>query len=72
MEFENLGIAAVIALSVTSLTLLVIRDWRWSILLLTVQYLAVFLLVAVNWPFQMAVVKLVAGWLACVHKPIPI
>ena len=46
------------------MALLVFTEWRLSILLLSIQYIAVFILVALNWPIQMAIVKLVAGWMA--------
>jgi hypothetical protein len=37
---------------------------RWMIGLLAVQYVGVFLLVSFSWPLEIAVVKLVAGWMA--------
>jgi hypothetical protein len=48
----------------TSAGLLLTRDWRWSINLLAVQYLAMFLLVLQHWPLGMASVKVVAGWMS--------
>jgi hypothetical protein len=44
----------------TSVGLLFARDWRWSISLLAVQYLAMFVLVLQHWPLGMASVKVVA------------
>ena len=64
MLTEPLSIIALIAIAVISLSLLITTDWRISILLLSLQYVAVFLLVLISWPLQMAVVKLVAGWMA--------
>lgn len=45
--------------------LLFSRDWRWSLGLLAVQYLAVFWMVQAHWPLSMAATKLVTGWMAC-------
>jgi hypothetical protein len=55
---------AVLILLVTSVGLLIVRDWRWSLILLAVQYLGVFLLTLQHWPLGMSSVKLVAGWMA--------
>jgi hypothetical protein len=43
--------------------LLISRDWRQNIILLAIQYIGVFLLVAQSWPIEMAIVKMVAGWM---------
>ena len=64
MTFDAFALLAVILLSITSMALLVINEWRLSILLLSLQYVAVFILTAINWPLQMAIVKPVAGWMA--------
>ena len=50
--------------TLTALTLLISRDWRWSIASLAVQYIAVFVLVSTAWPLEMAIAKMVAGWMA--------
>jgi hypothetical protein len=50
---------------VTSIGLLLQRDWRWGIGLLATQYLSIFWLVQTHWPVSMATVKLVTGWMAC-------
>lgn len=55
---------AVVLLLVTSTGLLLVRDWRWSIILLAVQYFGVFVLTLQHWPLGMASVKLVAGWMS--------
>lgn len=49
---------------ITSVGLLIARDWRWSMSLLAVQYVAMFVLVLQHWPLGMASVKVVAGWMA--------
>jgi hypothetical protein len=54
----------VILILITSTGLLVVRDWRWSIILLAVQYLGMFVLTLQHWPLGMASVKLVAGWMS--------
>lgn len=55
---------AVVIILITCTGLLIIRDWRWSIILLAVQYLCMFVLTLQHWPFGMASVKLVAGWMS--------
>jgi hypothetical protein len=57
------SIAAAVIL-VTATGLLLTRDWRWSIILLAVQYLAMFVLTLQHWPLGMASVKVVAGWMS--------
>ena len=51
-------------LLVTSVGLLLSRDWRWSLGFLAAQYLGMFWLVTLRWPFGLASVKLVTGWMA--------
>ena len=55
---------AIIGVCLTSMFILVTRDWRYSIGVLAVQYIGVFILVNASWPIEMAVVKMVAGWMA--------
>jgi hypothetical protein len=55
---------AVVVVLVTATGLLLTRDWRWSIILLAVQYLAMFVLTLQHWPLGMASVKVVAGWMS--------
>lgn len=55
---------AVILLVITSTGLLLVRDWRWSIILLAMQYLGMFVLTLQHWPIGMAAVKVVAGWMS--------
>lgn len=64
MIFERLSFLAVIIIAISSLFLLLSQNWRWSIVALAVQYIAVFWLVGLVWPFGLATVKLVAGWMA--------
>jgi hypothetical protein len=62
--FYILATPAVVCVFLTSTTLLISRRWRWSLATLALQYLAVFVLIAINAPFVMALAKLVAGWIA--------
>jgi hypothetical protein len=55
---------AVVVIVMTSAGLLFVRDWRWSIILLAVQYLGMFVLTLQHWPNGMASVKVVAGWMS--------
>lgn len=61
---EQLSVLAVAVLLITTLFLLLSQNWRWSIIALSIQYVAVFALVLSVWPFGLAAVKLVAGWMA--------
>jgi len=53
-----------LGLAATSAGLLLSRDWRWSLGLLAVQYLAAFWLILAYWPLTMSAAKLVTGWMA--------
>ncbi len=64
MNFSSLAVPTVILLTVTTLSLLLSRDWRWSILALAVQYAGVFILVSMSWSIEMSVTKVVAGWMS--------
>lgn len=57
--------AAVGVIVLTSVGMLIARDWRVSVSLLAVQYLAMFILLLSNLPLGMASVKVVAGWMSC-------
>lgn len=61
---EIINIGALILAGLTSLTILVNKDWRLCILALAVQYIGVFVLVDASWPMEMAVAKMVAGWMS--------
>jgi hypothetical protein len=63
MNASLLGQAAAILLVFTSLTLLVSRDWRWSLLALMIQYVGVVILVGMQWPVGLAAIKLLVGWM---------
>ena len=44
--------------------IILIPNRRWMLGLLALQYVGVFLMVSLSWPIEIAVVKLVAGWMA--------
>jgi len=56
--------ALLIAL-ITSVGLLLQRDWRVGLGLLAIQYLSIFWLVQIHWTVSMAAGKLVTGWMTC-------
>jgi hypothetical protein len=64
VSFSILALPAVALVTITSLALLLSRDWRWSILALAVQYAGVFVLVSISWSVEMSVTKVVAGWMS--------
>ncbi len=55
---------ALVLATLTALALLISRDWRWSITAIAIQYLAAFVLVSISWPLEMAIAKMIAGWMA--------
>ena len=63
-EFHALALPAALLLLITSMVLVVVNDWRLSLLALAVQYIGVFSMVAIHWPLVMALTKLVAGWIS--------
>jgi len=61
---QTIAWITVLLLLITSTGLLLVRDWRWSMILLATQYLGMFILTLQHWPLGMASVKLVAGWMS--------
>jgi hypothetical protein len=55
---------AALLVSLTGLILVLNYNWRVSVVTLALQYIGVFFLAALSWPLEMAVAKLVAGWMA--------
>ena len=55
---------AVLVVTITSVGLLLARDWRWLIIFLSTQYFGMLILTLVHWPLGMATVKVVAGWMS--------
>lgn len=64
MSFISFGPIAVILVLVSALALLLLRDWRWMILALAALYIGVFILAGASWPLNLAIIKLVGGWMA--------
>lgn len=53
-----------LVLAITSVGLLLSRDWRWSLGLLSIQYFAAFWLIFSHWQLTMSASFLVTGWMA--------
>ena len=64
MVSDPIILGAVIMVSLTSTFILIGKDWRYCILALSLQYIGVFILVDTSWPVEMAVAKMVAGWMS--------
>src|SRR4030065_632685 len=64
MMTEPQVLGAVILVSITSIYILISQDWRLCIAAVALQYIGVFLLVDASWPIEMAISKMVAGWMA--------
>ena len=60
----SLALIAAAACALAAMLILVSQDWRWTIAALATLYPAVFWLVNESWPSEMALVKIVAGWMA--------
>ena len=64
MILETYSLPVVFLIFITASFLLISWDWRLSIISISLQYIGVFFLVAVSWPIEIAVVKLISGWMA--------
>jgi hypothetical protein len=64
MNFMDRADLPMVILAITAVFLMVSQNWRRSIAALAIQYLAAFWLVALVWPIELAVVKLIVGWMA--------
>jgi len=64
VTFESFKLLAVLIISIASLVTLLVSDWRVTISSLAVQFAGVFLLIALEWPFALAITPLIAGWLS--------
>ena len=63
---EVLPYVAVGLFTVTTILLLIGREWRLLLGALAIQYVGVFFMVAAYWPISMAVIKVVVGWMTAV------
>ena len=61
---QDYALVPVVLVGLTSLVLLFYPNWRWTLLAVGVQYLAVAWLVSLSWPAGLAAIKLVVGWMA--------
>ncbi len=64
MWLEVISWAAVVLIFITTTSALTSRDWRVSLGVLAIQYLAVAWLVTRHLPIAMGSVKLIVGWIA--------
>lgn len=64
VAFSAISLSALALVFVTSTFLLLARDWHLLITALALQYVGVFLLVVLSWSVEMAVVKVLTGWMA--------
>lgn len=48
----------------STLTLLISQNWRWSIIAFAVQYVGVFWMISWEWSLGLSAVKLITGWMA--------
>jgi hypothetical protein len=64
MNLDWLLIFAGTLVSLTSFGLLISMDWRISVATLAVQYIGVLILVSPAWPIELAVTKVISGWMA--------
>ncbi len=63
-DLSRFTLPAVILVAATSITILASHRWRWCLFSLAFQYVGVFILTAINLTLALAMVKLVAGWMA--------
>jgi hypothetical protein len=59
-----IDILPVLLAGLYSLILFIKKKWRWNILAMAAIYVSVFWMVLQVWPTGLAVVKLIAGWMA--------
>lgn len=65
MDSNTVSLLTVALVLLTTIVILVERNWRIKIPALGIQYIMVFWLVSLSWPWSMAAVKLITGWIAC-------
>lgn len=64
MSSSILSWAIILLIAITSIGILLARDWRWLIIFLSAQYIGVFVLSLQHLPLSMATVKVIAGWMS--------
>ncbi len=65
LNLSELSAMWVFILMATSIFILISHNWRFSVIAFAIQYVGVFGLIALVWPFSMAAVKVIIGWMAC-------
>jgi hypothetical protein len=66
MDMENLAPIATILSGITAGVIIVSDDYRLRLSMLALQYICVTTLVSLNLPIRIAIIKLFAGWIACI------
>lgn len=61
---DLLPLISMLLIAATSISLLISRDWRWSVAWLAIQYAGIAALTSLSWPIEMAITKMVAGWMS--------
>lgn len=56
--------AGVVIAAITATGVLLARDWRWQLGLMSLQYVGAALLAYLHWPLGMAAALLVTGWMS--------
>jgi hypothetical protein len=64
MIFQRLSVIPAVIITGCCLYLLISRNWRQSLIALSLMYIGIFWIVSLVWPVGLAVVKLVVGWMA--------
>lgn len=64
MKFGLLAYIGLFLLMVTSLEQLITENKRFSMIILGVQYLGMFLIIIQAWSLSLSTIKLIAGWMA--------
>ncbi|HSV86782.1 MAG TPA: hypothetical protein VLH85_09410 [Levilinea sp.] len=64
MTIPDFSPIPVILIAGTATSLMIVRNWRWMIVLLVIQYIGVFWMISSIWPVGLAAVKLIVGWMA--------
>jgi hypothetical protein len=62
---QTLNLLAVVGVVITSLAVLVLENYRYSLAAMVLQYLFAFFLISSIWPVGLAVIKLIVGWIVC-------
>jgi hypothetical protein len=61
---QSISMLALATIVVAVLIVIIFKDWRVIAVALGAQYLGAFALVALSWPVNLAIVKLITGWMA--------